>query len=237
MLNILFGIQKLEAEERVIAAEKANCWEHNELRSIKTVFESKKAMLLELNKAILTKAETLARLDKENVTLHKKLEKEKAALYDGSVTNPKELQAREKQIEALKEQMTMLEENKAAEEKDLEKANTEANELQKDLTAAYEDFNEIKKVYKQLVDDWQKSLDNVLAKKTALWQEVDIFWQKWYKENSVKFAGNPVAQLVSGNVCSGCRTVVPPAIALRARYIENKTICENCGRLLFIEEK
>ena len=237
MLSLLFDIQRLEAEEKSIAMEKANSWEHNELRSIKTMFDSKKVTLLELNSDVLTRTEALTELNKEQRKFYQKLEKEKAALYDGTVTNPKELQAREKQIEAIEDKITTLEESKMIEERDLEKANMQANALQKDLTAAYEDFNEIKKVYKQLVEDWDKRLEHISEKKNTLWEQVDSSWQNWYKETKAKFSGNPVAKLNTGNVCNGCRTVVPPAIALRARYIENKTICENCGRLLFIEEK
>ena len=150
MLNLLFRLQQLEAEERSIAAERINSQEYKQLRAIKAAFDAKKQQYLRLSEDIASLAGELETFPARLAEAERRLAAEQTAIYDGSVSSSKALAARESQAASLAESLSELRSLQAAYEG--EQAQKQAQILVRYfLEAAGMTFEEYRTV-EQLVD-------------------------------------------------------------------------------------
>ena len=96
-------------------------------------------------------------------------------------------------------------------------------------------FLELKTAVRKIQEDSAKRLTELEEEKKALIANIDADELSWYENVRNKCGGSPVAKLSADHVCSGCHTIVPP-ITFKRTSMGRKTICENCGRTLFVEE-
>ena len=87
-----------------------NSLEYKELRSIKAAFDVKKQQYQRLQNDIAALSDLLATYPRQISVQQEKINAEQAAIYDGSVSSPKVLAAREAQLAALHEGLARLEE-------------------------------------------------------------------------------------------------------------------------------
>lgn len=235
MLEILYKLQKLEAEEQALLAGQKNCEEYRQLRELKGEFERLKQTLLQRQEQINAMQTAMQALPGELAEIDGKLEAERAAIYNGSVANIRELTAREAQVGALTEKSAALGAELTQKQTELRRLLQQAKTLQQRMMEQHQQFTQQYQQYETLREQWQSGLDALAADKQALLGGVSGQDLAWYEEQKPLFAGSPVAMLSAGHVCDGCRTVVTPMLYKRTVFGE-RTRCEKCGRYLFIEE-
>lgn|GEM_PF-1453702 len=235
MLEILYRLQKLEAEEASLLAGQKKTEEYHRLRELKAEFERMKQALLQRQEQLTTLKEAMRDLPREVAEIAEKLEKERSAVYDGSIGNIRELTARQSQISALEERSAAVAGELAQKQKELRRATHKAKHLQQLMTDQHQQFTEQYRQYEEYRENCQIELNTLAAGKEALLSVIDEKDLTWYEAQKPLFAGLPVARLDDNHVCDGCRTLVTPILYKRT-VLGERTRCEKCGRYLFIAE-
>ena len=235
MLILLYKLQKLEAEEAAILAAQKNCAEYRQVQELKAVFERQKKELLQLKEQLKALQQQAQALPREIAEINAKLERERAAVYDGSVANIREFNARQAQISVLEEKSTALTAEHQQKQEEFQEGWRRAKQLQQDLEEQFQELSLQYQRYDNMRQGWQRELSVLVADKQAMQKQIESADLAWYEGQKPLFAGLPVAKLDSGHACDGCRTIVTPMLYKRTVQGE-RTRCEKCGRYLFVEQ-
>lgn len=106
--------------------------------------------------------------------------------------------------------------------------------LQKMRTAKTE-YETLKAEYNKEVEENSKDLAAYREKANELAQKVDPVYLREYQR--IKgFRANPVA-IFRDSRCSGCNMQLPSSTTQKIQNSKTPFVCENCGRILILEEK
>lgn len=235
MLKDLFEMQKVEIKERALLAEKQNSCEFTELKSLKADFDKKKAEYHNLAKDIAALEAQLAAFPGQMQDIESKITEQNHAIYDGSVSNVKELSAREAQVDTLRDRLAEIRSLQAIYQGEKEQKSAAAEQLKAEINEMFNRFNELKETFAAMQQDWQKRLEALAEERREMSKDIAAAELKWFESVKDKYDGTPVARLSHDQVCSGCHTIVPP-ITFKRTSQGQKTFCEKCGRTLFVED-
>lgn len=201
---------QLKDDERVKAA-------HSELKTRHRAFQQAegRANDLELELAALT----------EKITENDEL------LYSGKITNPRELQERQQELESLRNRQRKLEADLADAQQNLSITHSnrqEADEmlklLQAEVASQNQDLVHEEERLRARMTEW---LDQ---RKQAL-QLLEEKNQKLYKRLKSQKNGVAVIRL-RGDICSFCQIEQTQTTLYQIRHAKELVYCESCGRLL-----
>ena len=235
MLKKLYQLQQLELAITALDTERVNSDEYCQLRNIRKSFEADKQKLAESNTAIARIEGKIASVDKRLADLESRIAKEKKAIYDGSVTNTRELNARQGQLESLSEKLEIAQNEKGEHQKQLAKRQDEVEKLRRTLADMQSEFSRIRDIYQVKQEERDERGRQLATEKEALVSQIDADSLAWYEKTRQRFAGTPVACLNKQRICSGCHTMLPLTAYKRAAAGQ-RILCENCGRTLFVED-
>lgn len=235
MLKKLYQLQQLEAAAAALNTERINSDEYRQLRSLRASFEAEKQKLVKANAAIAKLEKQIETLGKSKADLESRIDKEKQAMYDGSVTNARELDARKTQLESLQTKADQAQRDKNEQQSQLIKKQEEAGKLRHILTDKQVEFSRIRDIYQVKQEERDGRRWQLEEEKAALTEQIDTDALAWFNVQRERFAGTPVAFLNRQRICSGCNTMVPQSTYKRAAS-GISTLCENCGRTLFVED-
>jgi predicted nucleic acid-binding Zn-ribbon protein len=234
MLTLLYQLQKLEAREAAILAAQKNCIEYQQVRELKEGFERQKQELLQGREQLSALQQQVQALPREIAETNDKLDRERAAVYDGRVANIREYNARQAQISVLEEKSAALVAEHQQRQCEYQRGLRHAKQLQQSLEEHYQQLSQQYRQYDDLRQGWQQELSGLAADKELLLTQIEGADLAWYEKQKPLFAGLPVAKLDNNRVCDGCRTMVTPMLHKRTVQKE-RTRCEKCGRYLFVE--
>lgn len=153
-------------------------------------------------------------------------------LYQGTVTNAKELANIEKEIEALGRQrsdldgriLELMEETEAAQEA-LTLADAQAQQAEAHRT-------EVSTTYRTQHERLQLEIAALGQQREASLASVeDNAALKRYEDIRAKAGGVGIAK-IEGNTCGGCHMTLPSGLIKSVKELAQMQTCENCGRLL-----
>ena len=159
----------------------------------------------------------------------------KDKLYGGRVSNPKELESMEQEIEMLGRQKGKLEE-RILELLDI------VEERKSALAAAQAALKQREDEHVAIVEKTKR--DNVAlaakiqelgTKRVSAASAIDPVLLKRYESMRAHAAGVVVSKLEDGH-CSACHTQQMPGVVRDVAAGLQITTCENCGRILYLEE-
>ena len=154
-------------------------------------------------------------------------------LYSGSVTNPRELQALQEDIDSLRRRQRTLEDQDLELMEEIEPLTAQMADLDgtsQALEAAAADL-------KAALDAAAAGIDAELAEATAQRATeaaaIDDAVVSDYEQLRVQLGGIAIARLV-GNACGGCHLSLPAVELDRIRRLDPDTrvVCDECGRIL-----
>ena len=235
MLKQLYQLQLIEMEEKKELDKQRQSAEFQQLRKVKADFAHQKENYLQLEQDLAALNEQLAVFPAQLAELEEKISAENAAIYDGSVVNTRELSARESQIAALTEKLHELQSLESLYMGERAQKNATILELKRQMAHDYEDFTRLKSQVQQLQAEAKQHLEQLEQQRKELEATIPADELAWYESVKNKCGGTPVAMLNADHVCSGCHTIVPP-ITFKRTTLGQKTVCENCGRTLFVED-
>lgn len=168
--------------------------------------------------------------------LNNRLQQQEQRLYNGSVTNPKELQSLQQEVQRLRAQQNRQEERLLevidTTESLQETAQQKQASLQQAQDAWQEEFTALTARGKQ-VEDQQRALREK-REKTIASLEVDLV--KRYEAMRRTKQGRAVSK-VEQNSCQWCRVILTPSELQHVRISSELQTCTNCGRILYYDRQ
>lgn len=173
------------------------------------------------------------RLEDEIASLTAKATQHDKALYGGSISNPRELQAMQDEIAALKRRISQLEDQELEVMEQLEPIDAELADLASTRTALDERGGSLRLQIAEeevAIDD---ELAKVRAERDGLAAGIDADLLTEYEELRKRSGGIAIARLVGGS-CGGCHLGLSAVEVDRIKKLppEAPAHCEECGRLL-----
>lgn len=154
--------------------------------------------------------------------------------YDGSVTNPRELEGMQREVENLKRRLSEAEDNflgvldehdaasRVATQREAQRSDTEEKRK-----TEVEDLTEEK-------DRLEFDLLELLEKRESKASEVDGAPKTLYESLRQSLGGVAVATIGRG-MCNNCRLSLPMNVVQKARGGRQLTQCPSCTRILWVE--
>ncbi len=172
------------------------------------------------------------KLEYETSAQRIKIAQAEAALYGGKIHNPKELQDLERDIAALKRQLTQLE-DRLLEAMIQEEASEEA------LQAAQETMRNVENLlaneHSLLLGEsnrLEREMQRLQAERQVTMQGVEPRLLEEYEYLRATHRGLAVSRISEGS-CDACGTLLTPAQQQQARQPGTIFHCPNCGRILY----
>lgn len=173
------------------------------------------------------------RLEHDISQIEEKVAHEEKVLYAGTLTNPRELQALQDEIESLRRRQRDLEDDDLEIMEQLEPVGEERDTLtarQRDLEA---EADQLEASLAQDEASLAEELSDVRSERQAAAAEIDPAVLDDYEVLRPRLGGVAIARL-QGTVCGGCHLSLPAMEVDRLRKLpdDERVTCEECGRLL-----
>ncbi|MCX7924656.1 MAG: hypothetical protein N2554_02460 [Fimbriimonadales bacterium] len=155
-----------------------------------------------------------------------------ADLYSGRISNPRELQLLQHEIEQAKQ---------AREEMDAEMLRIweQMETMKQDIDKAERDLEHAERLYQAHVEDYRQrkavlesEIEFHMRERAELAAQIDSEPLARYEQLRERLGGTAVA-VVEQNACSVCHTLLTPYTLKRLQNEDALIACESCGRLLY----
>lgn len=199
----------------------------SELAQEKNEYEKKEA---ELKKVMIKRKEK----ENELISKENEIKKLQAQLYQ--LKSNKEYQAMEKEISLRKADVSVLEEEIIGLLDKLDEMNKRLSEQKGLFNKKKQECEEEKLKIKQRTEDLRKELERLNAERSQKIQDIDKDFLSKY-ERILRSKDGLAMVSVNGNACGGCNINLPPQVINEIKMKEDLVFCENCARILYIEEE
>ncbi|MGC8843330.1 MAG: zinc ribbon domain-containing protein, partial [bacterium] len=149
-------------------------------------------------------------------------------------SNPKELESMEREVEMLRRNQDRLEERVLELMYAIEDKSGEIKKLEEQLREEDLAYQKVRSNYEREYKRLSEKIATLEEKRKELLPQIDPALLARYKEIREREGGG-VGKVVRG-VCSGCGFSVSPRLLARLKEGEGLVYCENCGRILYLEE-
>ena len=225
----LFRLQKIDTQLDQINNRLAEIdrilSEDNDLRLAEERFQNAKNHLFKMQ-------QTLKQKEEEVQAQRIKIETNESSLYGGKVRNPKELQDLQIDITSLKKRLSTLEDEQLEIMLEVEIAENEFGQAQKDLHQAQADHvnrtSSLAGEQNQLI----KSKDHLISERNPLLNSVVPENLAIYQTLREQKKGVAVVS-VEDESCTACGTTIRPAEIQAARSPQKIAFCSSCNRILY----
>jgi predicted nucleic acid-binding Zn-ribbon protein len=155
-------------------------------------------------------------------------------MYGGYVSNPKELESMEREVEMLRRNQDRLEERALELMFAIEDKSRDIKSLEEQLKVEDLTYQEVRRRYEEEYGRLSERIASLEREREKLLPQIDPALLERYTEIRAK-AGGGVGKVVMG-VCGGCGFSISPRLLTRLKEGETIVYCENCGRILYLEE-
>ena len=156
-------------------------------------------------------------------------------LYGGSVSNPKELESMEAEIEMLGRQKDKLEVRILELMDAIEKRKTTVETVRLSLETHEADLTVLTERIGQESDTLSAKIQELTSQRDRLLPMVDPMLLKRYDAMRVRLGGVAVSQ-VEGGSCTACHTQITAGLLGSMKTAPELRTCENCSRILYLEK-
>jgi len=161
-----------------------------------------------------------------------RIRRAEADLYSGRITNPRELQLMQQEIENAKKTREALDLQMLQMWETLER-------MKRDIDASERDLRQIERFYEAHMEDYRQrkaALEGEIAfneqEREKLAQQIDPEVRQRYQTLRERLGGTAIA-VVEQKACSVCHTLLTPYTLKRLETEDALITCESCGRLLY----
>jgi uncharacterized protein len=171
------------------------------------------------------------RLENEADSFSRKAEAEDKRMYDGSVVNPKELEAIRREIDNLKSRRGRVEDELLDQMVRREDLEGRLKRAEAELAEARDRLAEIQGQSGREIEEIQSALASRTGEREALAPEIDEELLILYEDLRLQKRGVGAAALVDG-VCQGCHQKLSALELDRLKRTEGVKRCDYCRRVL-----
>lgn len=192
-------------------------------------------------RALKTRSEAAARAidadvkraEDEIQTVSASLEAEQAKLLSGAVTNPKELQAISRELDAFKRRVDRLEQELMTRLQKREDANAQAGRIHAAIIAGEAVEAQLTVKFKEHGGELLSAIDAEKHEREALLEAIPQELRDLYESVRESRHGIGVGTL-EGSMCSACRVTLPAGKVDALLHGPDVGVCPNCQRLLIV---
>lgn len=200
--------------------------------------ERERKRALELEENLLEKKEILKRIQIERRDKEKNIEEINSLMAKHEEEKYK-IKSNEEFV-ALEKEISQGEEEKNKAEDILLELMEKDESLSEELPALEKESKQANKNYQQKDHILRTNLDSTIEqlkhleinRKKNISQLNSALFQRY--EQLQKTRENPVVVSISNGICDGCNVKVPPSLMARVRRREEIVYCENCTRILYM---
>jgi uncharacterized protein len=173
------------------------------------------------------------RLEDEIALLRDKANEHDRRLYSGTIANPRELQALQDEIAALRRRIGQLEDQELELMEQIEPLDSALAGLASEAAALDDEARRLRASIAEQEAEAAAELEAVRGRREAIAAEVDEELLAEYDVLRRRLGGVAIARLVGGS-CGGCHLGLSAVEVDRLRHLppEEPARCEECGRLL-----
>jgi predicted nucleic acid-binding Zn-ribbon protein len=193
--------------------------------------EDAESRLGELRLALDSVDREASRLENDVDSLERKAAAEERRLYDGSVANPKELEAIQHEVASLRQRRRRVEDELLDQMLRREDLDERIRTAEGDVAEAERRLTEILGTSAAELDEIAHALADRTAERAALAKEMDEELLELYEDLRAQKKGVGAAALVDG-VCQGCHQKLSAMELARLKRTEGIRRCEYCRRIL-----
>lgn len=194
------------------------------LAKLKTTADTKKKAMDEVEKA---KRQTQAALDLNRDRLAR------STTRLDSVQNSQEFQAITKEIEQLKKQTTLLEEQAKKSTQEWEAMNQEVETLTGQMTKIQQERDAQAQVVSGQNTQFETEIKSLVGERAKYTNQVESRILTQYDRIRMARGGLGIVPAVGGR-CKGCNMMVPPQLYNEVQKGTQVHICPSCNRILFV---
>lgn len=209
--------EQLEAGEALSAARKE--------------VEEAESRLGELRLALDAVAQEQRRLEHEIESMSAKLAAEDKRMYDGSIANPKELEALQREIASLKDRRSRAEDDLLEQLVRREELEARATEADAELAAARSRAETVGGDAATELDEVAAVLTDQRSDRERLAPELDEELLELYEDLRAQKKGIGAAAIVDG-VCQACHEKLSAMELDRLKHTDGVRRCEYCRRIV-----
>lgn len=165
--------------------------------------------------------------------LKRKIEPVERKLYQGSVTNPKELGDLQADLDSLRRRRSELEDKALAAMDALEQAQQQLTDADGKLGELAEQHGVEREDMGARTVALEEELSNLERERESAAAEIDPSLMRLYEILRANKAGRAVAKVVGG-ACQGCRISLPMNVLQRAKAANETVQCPTCERILYV---
>ena len=202
-----------------------------ELADARLALERAEAGLGELKLTLDATAREQRRLESDVDSLQRKVDAERARLYDGSVANPKELQSIEHEVQGILSRKSRIEDQLLERMEEREELEGRVPSAEAEATAARERITLLESTTARELVDVGRQLEERVREREAAAADVDPELLDLYEDLRRQKQGVGAAALVGG-VCQGCHQQLSPVYLDRLKRNDGIWRCEHCRRIL-----
>lgn len=232
-LAALWNLQNLYLEQDSLT-NSLNTLETKDLRREKEEIIANHSKLKKDEEKLKVKKSSLKRQEDLYAKLAEKRKEVEEYLYSGQVSNPKELEGIEGQLQQLEQELNNCEEGFLNQTESIEQ---ELEELQK----RKQDIKKEKQQYKEKVANFLNKKQQAKNKLVEINKKIQILegtiepnLLALYHERK-QALGFKVLSAINEKTCSTCHMLIPALILKEVRLGGGLVNCESCGRILYWE--
>jgi hypothetical protein len=230
----LLELQELDTSIDRLEARRRHIETGEEVDEARRVAEQAEGRVGELRMALDSIASEERRLEHDVSSIEQRIAAEQGRLYDGSVANPKELQAIQAELTSLGSRKSRLEDEELGQMERREELERRLPALEGELKAARDALDELEASSEREVGEIAATVERRRAEREALAAEFDEELLELYEDLRAGKKGVGAAAL-KGGVCQGCHEKLSPLYLDRLKRREGIRRCEYCRRILVIE--
>lgn len=173
------------------------------------------------------------RLEDEIAQVVGRAEGHEANLYSGSVTNPRELQAMQDDIESLRRRQRVLEDEDLELMEQVEPLSERLAELETQAAGLANEAGQLEQQLAEAASAIDAEIDDIERRRAEVVGGLDPAAVADYDGLRVQLGGIAIARLEGGS-CGGCHLGLSAVELDRIRKLgaDERVVCEECGRLL-----
>jgi predicted nucleic acid-binding Zn-ribbon protein len=227
----LLDLQEIDLALDRLRARRAQLESQEDVRAARGEVTAAEARLGELQLAIDTVSREQRRLEGDVDSLEQKKKAEEKRLFDGSVANPKELQAIRAEVDGIAGRQSRLEDKLLELMEQREEQDAQLGPLEREVAEARERLTQILQGDAKELEDAERSLAERAREREALLPGFDDDLLVLYEDLRRQKKGVGAAALRDG-VCLGCHQKLSAMELDRLKRASGIRRCDYCRRIL-----
>jgi predicted nucleic acid-binding Zn-ribbon protein len=232
MKEQLAALYALQQQDSLLSALKRQYSLLDAGKAEKAEYDAADAANKEALEALHTVSADLKDAELEQQQVETKRQEYEVKLYSGKVTNHKELQAMQEEVEMLGRQRTKLDDKIITLLDLLETRKTEQAATSKRSKTAKAALKAKLEIHKEAAEVIRREAQQIVDQRISYLAPVPDALIKRYEALRLSKAGVAIVALQDGNACGGCKMALPSSLVTKVHEGSGMETCQNCGRLL-----